>query len=227
MSWISRLLDTYNNCADEIGVGADNPDSVVLLPIGHTTNMAHVEICLSEDGDFIHGNSRVLVEKRDQLTIIPCSEDSANRTSGLCPHPLFDKLQYVAGDYCQYGGEVKKWDYKSYIANLENWCASSYAVPSVSSILTYLRKGNLISDLVSDGILQCDNQGKVIVKKPEGVSDVPLIFKAVVSGGTPMDAFIRFRVQVPGQSNDRIWLNKEVWNSFINYYTGTLVEKGI
>ncbi|MCK9330886.1 MAG: type I-C CRISPR-associated protein Cas8c/Csd1, partial [Candidatus Cloacimonetes bacterium] len=50
---------------------------------------------------------------------------------------------------------------------------------------------------------------------------------AVVSGGTPMDAFIRFRVQVPGQSNDRIWLNKEVWNSFINYYTGTLVEKGI
>lgn len=227
MSWISRLLDTYNNCADEIGVGADNPDSVVLLPISHTTNMAHVEICISIDGEFIHGSSRVLVDKRDQLTIIPCSEDSANRTSGLCPHPLFDKLQYIAGDYCQYGGEKKKWDYKSYISNLEDWCASSFAVPSVCSALTYLRKGNLISDLISDGILQCDDHGKVIVKKPEGVSDVPLIFKAIVSDGNPLDAFIRFRVQVPGKTNDRIWLDKEVWNSFINYYTGTLVEKGI
>ena len=62
------------------------------------------------------------VEKEDAVTIIPVTEDSSSRGAGINPHPLADKLIYIAGDYPKYA-DVKKSDnsdyYNAYIESLK------------------------------------------------------------------------------------------------------------
>lgn len=74
-----------------------------MLPISHTTQTAHIEVNITEDGQF---HSATVIK---EVTVIPCTEDSANRAgSKIAPYPLHDKLSYVAGDFVTYGGEIKK-----------------------------------------------------------------------------------------------------------------------
>lgn len=99
MSWVQKLYDTYNTCENSIG---NLEASSYLLPICHTTQQAQIEITINEKGDFINAH---VVSKEASKTIIPATEDSAGRTRGTTPHPLCDKLQYVAGDYLLFGGD--------------------------------------------------------------------------------------------------------------------------
>src|SRR4051812_42849068 len=110
MNWIQMLTETYDNCQSSIGYGKQKADGDTtkerpLLPICHITTQAHVEIVINGNGVF--RRARLITEKADSTTIIPCTEASASR-AGSKPenHPLCDKLQYVAGDFLNYGGEV-------------------------------------------------------------------------------------------------------------------------
>jgi len=104
MNWIERLNETYKNCESMIGTGA-NEDEVPLLPICHTTQKAQIEIVIDAKGNFRRAR---LIPRNEARTIIPCTESSGGRTSGTTPHPLCDKLQYVAGDYKTSGGDKKE-----------------------------------------------------------------------------------------------------------------------
>lgn len=99
MSWIQKLYDTYENCKSEVGVVGPDEDRIPLLPIAHSTQNAQVEVVLNSKGDF--RRARVL-GKKEGTTIIPVTEDSATRSNDITPHPLCDKLQYIAGDYIKY-----------------------------------------------------------------------------------------------------------------------------
>ncbi|NSW92367.1 MAG: type I-C CRISPR-associated protein Cas8c/Csd1 [Firmicutes bacterium] len=103
MSWIQKLYETYENCQSMVGKSTDD-NNTPLLPICHTTQIAQIEVTIDQEGNFKRAR---VVPKDDAKTIIPCTEDSGGRTSGLRPHPLCDKLQYVAADYQQYGGSKK------------------------------------------------------------------------------------------------------------------------
>jgi CRISPR-associated protein Csd1 len=99
MSWIQQLVKTYDNCTAAIGVqtaAEGENEKVPLLPIAHTTYKAQVEITLDQNGNFLGAE---IVPKSEARTIIPCTESSGGRTSDKTPHPLCDKLQYVAKDY--------------------------------------------------------------------------------------------------------------------------------
>lgn len=72
-----------------------------MLPVAHTTQKVNVEVSLSEKADFISAH---VLHADDMTTVIPCTEESSARTSGPVPHPLVDKLQYIAGDYVERGG---------------------------------------------------------------------------------------------------------------------------
>ena len=90
MSWLQKLYLTAQNCESMIG-SATNDEAVPLLPICHTTQKAHIEVVIDQDGCF----KRAKVIPKDQArTIIPCTERSSGR-SGSKPetHPLSDKLQ--------------------------------------------------------------------------------------------------------------------------------------
>ena len=75
-----------------------------LLPICHSTQQAQITIVVNHLGEFLRA---LVVPLSDCRTIIPCTERSGGR-SGTRPvnHPLCDKLQYVAGDFLDYGGVV-------------------------------------------------------------------------------------------------------------------------
>ena len=86
MSWIATLYDTYENIIRQGSKG--------LLPIAHSTQNAHIEVTLNSDSEMI---SAELVDKDNASTLIPVTESSASRGSGIAPHPLCDKLQYKLG----------------------------------------------------------------------------------------------------------------------------------
>ena len=201
MSWIYKLYETYENCKSEVGVvGTDK--RIPLLPIAHSTQNAQLEIILNGDGDFIR--SRVL-EKDEAVTIIPVTEDSATRSSGIAPHPLCDKLKYVAGDYTDYVSKKKGEEYyNKYIVQLESWCNSPYSNRRVRAILSYLKKRTLMTDLIGQKILACD----------DGV-----ISQSVKLGITNQsDAFVRFKVEIPNDKKSAVWLDNEVYESYVKYY---------
>ena len=113
MSWIQKLFETYNNCQSSIGVITN--DEVPLLPICHTTQKAQIEIVIDGEGNFRRAS---VIPKNEARTIIPCTEESGGRTSGEAAHPLCDKLQYIAGDYLQWGGSKVSY-FASYLSKLE------------------------------------------------------------------------------------------------------------
>lgn len=75
-----------------------------------------------------------------------------------------------------------------------------------------------MADLIREKVLYADASGSLPVKWEGEKADTPPIFKAVT--GDQADAFVRFQVVSAGGAEDlhsRIWENREVWQSFINY----------
>lgn len=220
MSWMAKLYETYENCSSEVGklpqpVEDQRGNShmrMPLLPVAHSTQNAQLEITLDLQGNFLPRMARVL-DKGESMTIIPCTEESASRTSGLCPHPLFDKLQYLAGDYPQYCGD-KKSGYPGYLEQLGEWCAWAEAHASVRAVYTYLKKGCLIADLVGDGILFCDGDGKLLRKWNGDKEEMPPIFRQLAD---PAEAFVRVCVLDPDTLESRLFLDRSVQENYIAY----------
>lgn len=213
MSWISRLCETYDNCNS---IAWKAKDATSLIPIGHTTQNASVEITINPNGKYL--SARVL-DKWETVTVIPCTEDSANRTSKkLAPHPLFDKLQYVAGDYPKYvSGKESGFDL--YVDQLQKWCQSPYSNEMVQAILSYALKKTVMTDLIQAKILPVDASGKIMEKWSGDSKQKPEIFK---HAGIPTDAFVRYCVEIPGIADSRVWMNREVRQNYIDYYLSTL-----
>lgn len=232
MSWLLNLYETYESNLDQVGVieKKSNDREYTLLPISHTTQNAHIEVEITEDGEF---QNAFVIDKNDANTLIPCTEKSASRAgSVVAPYPLHDKLSYVAGDFQTYGGEIKGEDpFAVYIHQLEQWAESPHANWKVKSIYRYLRKGKLIEDLVSRNILCVDENQRLIEKwdkKYETRYPVkPEIFS--VLAGEQESALIRFNVY--SSDSDKIlikvWKDPEMYESFIRYYEEHLGEEDI
>lgn len=223
MSWIQKLYETYECCFSNKAI----PDSGDLFPIAHTTQQAHVEVTLDVAGKFI--GAKVLANKNDQKTLIPCTEQSCGR-SGKKPenHPLCDKLQYVARDFVDWGGEVTigyakdpEEPFRKFCESLGNWCSSPYSHEMTSAILTYVKTNDLIEDLLRSGVLYKDEQSQKCIqlewKGDKGKE--PLIFKALPPGQTPMDAFIRFRVRSSEEMETGTWESLSLVQRWIDFYT--------
>jgi len=214
MSWIQKLYETYKNSSLMIGkIESDN--QVPLLPICHTTNKAQIEIVIDGDGNF----KRARVVPREQArTIIPCTEASGGRTSGEAPHPLCDKLQYVAADYKKYGGEKKTY-FRSYYDELKKWCVEH---PKSAAIFKYISKKSVLSDLIKYKVLIIDNGRRLIEKPKMRTEEMPGIFKVL---NDQSEAFVRWEVEIPNELCSRTWEDVSLWNSWIQYYLNTKKEK--
>ncbi len=214
MSWMQRLYETYNNCAGQLGAESESND-VPLLPICHTTQMAYVEIVIDGGGNFLRAR---VIPKAEARTIIPCTEASGGRTSGAAPHPLCDKLQYVAADYAEY--ETKKSaNFTLYDQQLTQWFLSEFSHPKLAAIKAYVEKGTIIHDLISAQIIVADERGRLVEKwdkKADG--DPPEILKLIASQA---EAFVRWVVETPGDFEPRVWKDQHLWQSWIGYYTTT------
>lgn len=223
MNWLSTLNNTYLNVWN---TKKEYESDSLILPISHTTQLAEIELTIDLKGNFI--DVRVITDKDERQTLVPCTEDSASRSgpgAKLRPHPLHDKLQYVAGDYVKYGGEKGPESYEKYIEQLERWVHSPYSLPELHAICEYLKKACLVSDLIDREILFTGTDGHLLEKWTED-SERPAIFGAVA--GAQNDAFVRFNIL----SDDLLtitnpWEDSKIIQSWVDFYESTQVDRGL
>jgi CRISPR-associated protein Csd1 len=227
VSWIQKLHATYEGCTD-----APQFSSSPLLPIGHTTQQAHIEVVIDGKGNFLRAK---VVSKLDQTTLIPCTEGSGGR-SGKKPtnHPLCDKLQYVAADFLDFGGEVTSGfaadpnePHQNYLGMLSSWATSPHSHSKLAAILKYVKTGKLIHDLTKEKVLLLDSRGKLMKACNGDKKDVPEIFRAIPNGGSPEDAFVRWRVEVAGDPVSATWEDRQLVQAWINYYASQQTKQGM
>ena len=140
MSWMNVLYETYDKIA------ADEEKRKSLSPMGHMFANAQLEVELTREGNFAGAK---IIDKDDSKTLIPVTESSAARSSGIAPHPLCDQLQYIAGDFGDYCEKEKDKKlsadkFKEYTEALKNWAESENSHEKVKIICKYLLKGELM-----------------------------------------------------------------------------------
>lgn len=205
MSWTNELYKVYEL--------ASSKDGNSMLPISHSTAQAQIEITISQNGEFICAAE---VDKINARTIIPVTDDSAARSSGITPMPLADKLLYISGDYSGYasGKRADNSEYfKAYIDQLGAWCKSDHTHYAITAIYDYLSKKELIKDLAGCGLIELDKKnGKFTDKKFGSVSQE--------------EAFVRFIV-----SGDKgvcyTWLDCDLYDCFTEYYRSSLESESV
>ena len=206
MGWTNELYAVY-----ELACG--DPKSE-LLPVSHSTANAQIEVTIDEHGHF---KGAIPIEKENAVTIIPVTEDSGARSSGICPMPFADKLVYIAGDYPKFaeGKRANNADYfHAYMKQLDTWRQSPDTHKAVSALFHYLQAMTLMQDLVNSGVLQTD---------PETGRLLP---KVKIAGIAQEDAFVRFQVQYDDLSHEtRTWMDKSLYDSFIRWGSSQMGNK--
>lgn len=230
MNWLLSLYQTYQSNVDLIGEVKSKWDGseYMLLPVSHTTQSANIEVLITEDGEF---HSATVINKDGASTVIPCTEKSASRTGKgayKVPHPLHDKLAYVAGDICEYGGDKKAEEsFGIYIKELKKWIESPYATEKLKNIYQYLSKKQLVRDLVESKILWLDKDQKLIGKWDKKFEDFlggkPEIFRVLPEGQEA--AFVRFTIYSSHKVLAKIWKDQEMYHSFIRFYDDFLGDE--
>lgn len=205
MSWTDELYKVY-----EQQCGTVQHDGTVLLPVSHSTANAQIEVTLKSDGTFV---SAAALSKEEGLnTIIPVTEDSGGRTSGICAMPLADKLIYLCGDYNKYADKDNAQYFKLYIEQLERWKNSKHSHASVNAIYSYISQKTLMRDLVENHILQINEETGLLEDKVN------------IAGIKQADAFVRFRVY--GEKSET-WLDKSLYDSFIAWNNEEMASVGL
>ena len=229
MSWIQKLYETYEQCASHSG-SSDRGTS--LEPICHTSQQAHIEVSLDNNGRFLRAN---VIPKGQGVTLVPCTESSAGR-AGSKPvnHPLCDKLQYLAGDFLEYGGVVTSGfageptePHKIYQSLLSDWANSSFTHQKIIAIQTYVRKGSLVSDLVREKILPINEDGQLLTEWIGDKKEAPTIFGIMPNGNSPDGAVIRWRVEIPGEPLPETWKDQSLMDAWIGFYSSQKDSKGL
>ncbi|OZA28442.1 MAG: type I-C CRISPR-associated protein Cas8c/Csd1 [Hydrogenophilales bacterium 17-64-11] len=231
MSWIQKLYETYEQCK-----GHEPDGSEPLLPISHTYQQAHVEITIDIAGNF---KSAQFIGKQE--TVVPATEESAGRTNKCAPHPLCDKVQYCAADYQKWGGNKapyysdhtnKKGEIvKGYETLLSTWCASEHRHFKAEAVLAYVRKGEIVADLVREKILHAGNDGKLLGNW-NADTPTPDIFRILTPDQKTKqrdqgNAFIRWRVREPENPCTAVWEDESLHVAWAKYDASTKATPGV
>ena len=183
MGLLQKAIETYDANADLVGVYREGHDP--LAPISHIVAKAHLEITLNAQGCFI---GACTVNESEQNTIIPVTEKSGGRTSGLAAHPLCDQIKYVTS--------IDKAAHKLYFKELCNWEESAYTHPILTAVRAYVAKGTILNDLINAGIISQSG-------KPDGKT---------------LKLMIRWRVNGCGSEEPACWKNKRLFALYQDYY---------
>ena len=177
MGWIEALYNTYNYL-EKLEKKREGC-AVGLLPPAVIMQKANIEVTIDDKGEFLR--AKKIEDKKDSETYIPCTEESASRTSGVAPHALFDQIKYVAGDY-EYefpnekeSNDANKKYFQPYIKALKKWVESEYSDDVIKVIYKYLLGATLARDLVCSNVLDNlkePNPGKANSNKKEDLEKV-------------------------------------------------------
>lgn len=191
MGLLPKAVETYDAHRDLVGV--EKGKHQMLVPVSHILTKANLEITLEDNGDF--AGARVVDDSEPKIPI-PATEESAGRTSGACAHPLCDKLCYIS--------DVDPDKHKLYVDQLTEWCNSEYSHPMLKPILTYVKNGTIISDLIQTGIITLNDDGEVDNKV--------------------LSMLIRWRVLGINTPKDGCWQQPSLFEAFQKWYMSKLEE---
>ena len=211
MSWMAKLYETY-----EAGMQLDLSASDKPMPISHTLQNAHIKITIDGKGNF----KRAEVLEKTQV-VLPATEKSAGRSSGEAAHPLADKIQYVAKDYPQYGGQ-KPGYFDGYFKQLEDWANSPCTHPKIQAVKNYVEKGAVVHDLIKHKILFVDEKNKLLLFWPkDSESEVPQLLKVLPKEKGLLDqgnALVCWSVEeMPGDPVSDTWKDEALQSAWIKY----------
>lgn len=232
MSWIQKLHETYDQCT-ALGLSG----AATLLPVSHAIQQAHIEITIDDLGNFVSARAIGKVE-----TVIPATEQSAGRTGQAPPpHPLCDKVQYCAVDYGELGGGKPSFfkDSKNkkgeripgYESLLSAWCTSEFRHPKAEAVLTYVRQGRLVADLVTEKVLHTGLDGRLLTNWT-GVAPTPPIFQALTPDQKTKlrdqgAAFIRWQVFEVGNPCTAVWEDATLQAAWARFDASTKNAVGV
>ena len=220
MSWMQKLYETYEACAEK-----EQFSNEPLMPISHTKQQIHVEITINGVGDF---KGARLLQKEE--TLIPATEASAGRSGKkVAPHPLCDKIQYCGKDYPDFGGK-KASCFAEYELQLDHWCGSEFQHPKAKAVLSYVRKGTLVNDLINERILFVDDANQLLTGWY--AEDSPEIFKMLTSHPKTKekdqgDVFIRWNVRSEGERVSGVWEDESLQQSWMHFDASQKESKGL
>lgn len=241
MSWIQKLYRTYN----EVEHNPNLKDLDNLAPLWHSPQTAHIQITLNDEGDFL--SAKVLLDKT--IVMLPVTESSEGRTSGLAPHALADSLQYIAKDLGHTYTEtidretlgknrkkkkvkekIERLTFNLYKNQLEKWCASTNNI-KVLAIQSYIQKGTVLADLIKSKIVPIDDKGKLLNNWSEKNSKgehKPELFNVLAKEQGKFEirkALVVWVVEIPHDLVPETWKDKEVQKSWGEYYQSTLKSR--
>ncbi|HIF9170082.1 TPA: type I-C CRISPR-associated protein Cas8c/Csd1 [Photobacterium damselae] len=209
MTWLTTLYKTYNELEKRNDM---LPFEQQVMPICHTLQNAHVHVVINAQGEFV----RAEVLDKTQV-VLPATEQSAGRSSGLCAHALADKIQYVAKDYSDFGG-IKKSGFELYQAQLKTWCDSDHSHTAVQAVYQYIARGTMVADLVSVNVLH-EQDGQLLTKW-ENERELPALLKVLPKEKGLFDqgsALVCWSVEIPGISQSKTWLDSSIQQSWIAF----------
>ena len=240
MSWMQKLYRTYNEI--EKNPNLSDLEKEKLAPLWHSPQTAHIQITLDGDGNFL--GAKILTDK--PIIMLPVTESSEGRTSGLAPHALADSLQYIAKDLgLTYQKEVitetegkngkkKKTKTKQedlifnlYADQLDKWCVT-IDNKKVLAIQKYVHKGTVLADLVKEKIIPVDDNGELLtnwIERENKDKQKPELFNVLTKEQGKFEirkALVVWSVQIPGDFVPETCKDKEVQKSWGNYYQQTL-----
>ncbi len=183
MGLMQRAVETYDFLQKQT-------KGRMLPPISHMITRADLEITITAKGEF---RSASAVEKDAAKIIIPVTEGSSGRTSGVCAHPLCDQLCYLA--------EYNQEKHTDYVTKLEKWAHSDESHPKLIPILNYVQSGTILSDLELCGLIKCNPQGGLEDEAKDG------------------KRLVRWRViGLDDGTPDACWEDTALFDSFIRFY---------
>lgn len=198
MGLLQKAVETYDENISIVGKEIEG--KAVLSPVLHMTTAANIEITVDSNGAF---DSAAVVDKKAPKIIIPVTEASAGRTSGICAHPLCDQLKYIA-DFKRAKAKDEAC-YPEYVKQLEDWTLSENSHPMLEPILKYVKQKTVLSDLERSGIIKLDENGA-----PENEK-----------------LLVCWRVVGLGEDSGPVYSNASLFKSFISYIESKTDESGL
>ncbi len=227
MGLFNTLVQTYDKNAAAINDFGGHP----LIPVSHMSFKMQLEITIDSDGNFISAKE---VDKDNASTVIPVTEDSGGRSSGVAAHPLEDSLSYIAGDYLNYvNKELQESDFKkkteydkaikklqknlttlqqkheAYLNLLSSWKNSTYTTKKVDAIYAYIIKNSTIADLIKSGLVKTEN----------GV-----FTEDKIAGAVYEKCMTRFRV-LGTSLPEECWQDLDLMKAYADFYEETFISK--
>lgn len=196
MGLFQNLLETYEKCSAAVGIVQTDADGSAnekktLLPIGHMTFKSEICVGIDAFGGFVSASR----DGKETTIIIPCTESSSGRSSGIAAHPLCDQLDYVSGT-----NDEKT---NAYLSGLNAWKDD---VAELNAVYTYISGKTILRDLKNYGIFKDNEYQTETNENAERELDYEKIRKLGV----------RFTVQNDG-SRVNVWESRELRDAWIQH----------